>query len=275
MASKKYRSSKSIKILKGIQNDQFYTNPTVAEELSNFIKQQPWFNNIEYIIEPSAGTGNFSSLFPNCIAYDIDPKSPDIIQSDFLTLDIEYKSNTLIVGNPPFGRQGSLAIKFFKKSCEIADHIAFVLPKSFLKISTQNKLPLSHSLLNSILLKEDSFILENGSKYDVPCVFQIWHKQERDKILNKNKCEYFSWTKKEECDFAIRRVGFYAGKLIEDFQSTSEQSHYYIKCNCDLNLIKTIFNKINFNHYSDLTTGPKSISKSELVELFENELTNL
>ena len=34
-----------------------------------------------------------------------------------------------IIGNPPFGRQSSLAIKFIKKSVEYCDSISFILPK--------------------------------------------------------------------------------------------------------------------------------------------------
>ena len=35
----------------------------------------------------------------------------------------------LVVGNPPFGKISSIAIKFFNKSAEYADCIAFIIPE--------------------------------------------------------------------------------------------------------------------------------------------------
>ena len=51
-----------------------------------------------------------------------------------------YK-NIHIIGNPPFGRQSSLAIKFIKKSCEFCDTLSFILPKSFKKESLKKHFP--------------------------------------------------------------------------------------------------------------------------------------
>ena len=48
-----------------------------------------------------------------------------------------------IIGNPPFGRQSSLAIKFIKKSAEFCDSISFILPKSFKKDSLKKHFPLN------------------------------------------------------------------------------------------------------------------------------------
>jgi hypothetical protein len=44
-----------------------------------------------------------------------------------------------IIGNPPFGRQSSTAIKFIKKSCLFCNSLSFILPKSFKKDSLKNK----------------------------------------------------------------------------------------------------------------------------------------
>ena len=45
-----------------------------------------------------------------------------------------------VIGNPPFGRQSSLAIKFIKKSCSFSDTISFILPKSFKKDSMKKSI---------------------------------------------------------------------------------------------------------------------------------------
>jgi hypothetical protein len=71
-------------------------------------------------------------------------------------------------------------------------------------------------ILKSIELEKNSFVL-NGTKYDAPCVFQIWEKKdidrERDKKVNPI---YFNYVKNDEIyDIGFRRVGGLAGKCIK------------------------------------------------------------
>ena len=66
----------------------------------------------------------------------MEPENDEIIKQDYLEFDFNLQNSYKrihIVGNPPFGRQSSLAIKFIKKSCEYCDSISFILPKSFKK----------------------------------------------------------------------------------------------------------------------------------------------
>jgi len=75
------------------------------------------------IIEPSAGNGSFitgiKSITSNFKFYDLEPNNDEIIKQDYLLYDYEEPFSKIhIIGNPPFGRQSSLAIKFIKKSCE-------------------------------------------------------------------------------------------------------------------------------------------------------------
>jgi len=82
--------------------------------------------------------GNFSDKIPQSYKYDLAPEKEDIQQADWLTLDktiFQNFSKILVYGNPPFGEQSNLAIKFFNESAKIADTIAFVLPLSFKKDS--------------------------------------------------------------------------------------------------------------------------------------------
>lgn len=62
------------------------------------------------------------------------------LEGDFLTMGLDKKYD-LIVGNPPFGSSGKvderfrikdLYAKFLARSLELADYVAFVIPKSFL-----------------------------------------------------------------------------------------------------------------------------------------------
>ena len=103
--------------------DKYYTNNFIVNEIIQIIKLQNIINNDDLIIEPSAGNGAFingiKSLTSNYLFYDIEPEHKEIIKQDFLSLDLtniinRYK-NIHIIGNPPFGRQSSTAIKFIKK----------------------------------------------------------------------------------------------------------------------------------------------------------------
>ena len=104
--------------------DQYYT----SEEDMNYcvnktldILQENGYSVSEFL-EPSAGQGVFSNYLAtsglNVIAIDLDPKAEDIIKTDYLEYDIEYKKDRLIIGNPPYGSRLSLAKKFYNKSIE-------------------------------------------------------------------------------------------------------------------------------------------------------------
>lgn len=130
-----YRTTKSLE--KKEKNDKFYTKPEVVAQLL----QELDLLSYSLIIEPSAGNGSFSNLIPNCIALDIEPEDERIVKQDFFTYEPQ-QGNILVIGNPLFGEQSTLAVQFFNHVAKFADTIAFILPKSFRKISIQNKLNL-------------------------------------------------------------------------------------------------------------------------------------
>jgi len=174
-----------------------------------------------------------------------------------------------VIGNPPFGRQSSLAIKFIKKSSQYCDSISFILPKSFKKDSLKKHFPLKFHLICEFDLPENSFIVDKNY-YDVPCVFQIWIKKDTERpIPEKLIPTKFKFVKKDDKhDISFRRVGSNAGHIDKKTEKKSVQSHYFIKF--DIELTNELFNKltnINFN-CKDNTCGPKSISKQELIKEF-------
>ena len=136
-------ATKQTKGLKRNTIDKYYTKDTIVESCLNSIKNYINITNDDLIIEPSAGNGSFiagiKSLSNNFIFYDLEPENKEIIKQDYLLFDYKDLTNKFnnihIIGNPPFGRQSSLAIKFIKKSCEFCDSISFILPKSFKKDS--------------------------------------------------------------------------------------------------------------------------------------------
>jgi hypothetical protein len=231
----------------------------------------------DLIIEPSAGNGSFirgiKLLTNNFRFYDIEPDNDEIIKQDYLLYDYgdikEGLHKIHIIGNPPFGRQSSLAIKFIKKSCEFCDSISFILPKSFKKDSLKKSFPLNFHLVFEIDLPCKSFLVD-GVEYNVETIFQIWEKRDVKRTINK-KLEPLNFTfvsKTENPDISFRRVGVNAGKIDEQIDEKSIQSHYFIKFTNGKYTTDTI-NKLSaitfeFNN----TVGPRSISKQELIFKF-------
>jgi hypothetical protein len=256
-------------------DDKYYTNTKVVQFCVDLIKKYVIINQNDLIIEPSAGNGSFipsiKMLSNNCKFYDINPANKEIIEMNFLELEINKNDNIHIIGNPPFGRQASLAIKFIKKCCSFAKTISFILPKSFKKESMQKYFHLKYHLIYQTDLPDKSFLV-NNIEYDVPCVFQIWELKDKERMVeDKLKPNNFQFVEKQIADISFRRIGVYAGKIMIDIDK-SIQSHYFIKftnnkkINENIEKLKSI--KFDFNN----TVGPKSISKQELIKEFNKYL---
>ena len=161
--------------------DQYYTKHSIAAACIDKLD----LNAYDLIIEPSAGAGAFSQYLPKnkLIAIDIEPDDASAIKMDFLDtrppLDYKY----LVVGNPPFGKNSSLAKKFFNHAANFADVIGFILPRTFRKAKTQNRLNKNFHLISEEILPANSFHLPSGEEFDVSCVFQIWEKRSEERKL--------------------------------------------------------------------------------------------
>ena len=264
--------------LKRKPTDKFYTSPLIVNKCIGIIKEKLDITNDDLCIEPSAGNGAFisgiKSLFKNYCFYDLEPENDEVIRQDWLEFDyetiIEKSYNKVhIIGNPPFGRQSSLAIKFIKKAAECCDSISFILPKSFKKDSLKKHFPLNFHLIHEYELPINSFIVDK-KEYDVPCVFQIWEKRELERVLPQKLIEnsYKFVKKTDNHDISFRRVGINAGDVSRETSDKSPQSHYFIKF--ETTLTDELFDKIKNINYKckDDTCGPKSISKQELIKEF-------
>ena len=260
--------------------DKFYTKTNVATSCITLIKQHVTINETDLILEPSAGNGAFMDsiklLSKHHLFYDLEPENSDIIKQDYLIYDfreIKKRFNKIhVVGNPPFGRQSSLAIKFIRKSCEFCNSISFILPKSFKKDSLKNKFPLQFHLVYECDLPDNSFLVD-GSEHNVPCVFQIWEKKETNRsVAEKIQPLHFEFVdKKQHPDISFRRVGVNAGTMDVNIDEKSIQSHYFINFTNNKTLHDNLnkLSKINFEFNN--TVGPNSISKQELIRKF-NEI---
>ncbi len=257
--------------------DKYYTKENIVDLCVSFVKEKIQFCEDDLIIEPSAGNGAFikkiKSLNCGFKFYDLEPDNDEIEKMDYLQFHFENTNETFnkihIIGNPPFGRQSSTAIRFIKKSCEFCDSISFILPKSFKKDSLKKTFPLKFHLLFEIDIPDKSFLVDNV-EHDVPCVFQIWGKKITERVvIEKLNPQNFRFVKKNENpDISFRRVGGNAGRIDTNIDEQNVQSHYFIKftnnktVNDNLKELSKI--KYEFNN----TVGPKSISKQELMEKF-------
>jgi hypothetical protein len=247
--------------------DQFYTKRSIAETcVKEILESLPWASSALWI-EPSAGAGAFLGIYTGqTIALDLEPKAPGVVAQDFLSWVYVGRSKRIFFGNPPFGRQGSIAKKFLRHACEQgADAMAFILPRSFMKPSMYGCIPLNFHLIKQIELPKDSFEV-NKEPYDVPCVFQIWEKQAAQRAkVEKEDPDGFVYVKPDAYDLAFRRVGGDAGQtfLRAEAHALSPQSHHFLKFDEGID-VADIQKRVNLHIFPSNTTGPRSLSKSEI-----------
>jgi len=142
--------------------DKFYTKPEIADFCVVVFKKYFNIKKNDIIIEPSAGNGSFFKSLNNmdCKKYyfDIAPENHQIVAQDFLKYTLLKKNYKIhVIGNPPFGKQSSTAVKFIQHAASFADSISFILPKSFRKESLKSKVPLNFHLMHEEELPPNSF----------------------------------------------------------------------------------------------------------------------
>jgi hypothetical protein len=250
--------------------DQFYTKRSIAEScVKDILESLPWASSALWI-EPSAGAGAFLGIYGGeTIALDLEPKAAGVVTQDFLkwfSPSATSCSKRIFFGNPPFGRQGSIAKKFLRHACEQgADALAFILPRSFMKPSMYGCILPSFHLIKQVELPKNSFEV-NKEPYDVPCIFQIWEKQvENRAIVEKEEADGFVYVKPGEAyDLAFRRVGGDAGKtFLRGETEPSVQSHHFLKFDEGID-VADIQKRVNRHIFPSNTTGPRSLSKPEI-----------
>ena len=162
--------------------DQFYTKPEIAatcwKHFTDTLVQLNQNPDDMFFIEPAAGNGVFYKLLPQQrrIGIDLVPKCDDVKPQDFFQLtDLRSTPReTAIIGNPPFGKRGKLAIGFFNHAAHLADIVAFIVPVNFRKFTTHKHLDPSMRFISKLPLPREAFHLSTGKSYSVNTEFQIW-----------------------------------------------------------------------------------------------------
>jgi hypothetical protein len=268
--------------------DKFYTIPIVAEQCLQTVRNKYGsFDNWNLIVEPGAGNGSFLTKIDssNKIGLDIHPEHPDVIEQDFFEYTPVNQTNTniLVIGNPPFGKCSSLAIRFFNHSANWASVIAFIIPKTFRRISVQNKLNLNFHLAmdEDIPMVPCSFT----PPLMVKCCFQIWERRPTPRSCIKLNKTHPDWvflsfgpndsygqpTPPDGADFAVRAYGGKCGEIVQEkdiLQTLRPKSWHWIKCETiTKQLLIDRFNKLDYATSLN-TARQNSIGRGDFVSLY-------
>lgn len=247
--------------------DQYYTRPDVAAHFYG-VFQEHFRPHLFQLVEPSAGTGSFLQLLPEgSLGYDVDPKYPGIQTADFLTVRIASDRKIAVIGNPPFGKNASKAVRFFNHAARQSSVIAFILPRTFRKASIVNRLDPAFHLLREEVVPDDAFLFRS-KPYNVPAIFQIWERRgsPRTPWPQETRHPDFEFTTPDRADFAIQRVGAQAGRVHHDF-AMSPSSHYFVRGD-----VEAIMSRLDFASVVGNVAGNPSLSKSEIISLYREHI---
>ena len=258
----------------------YYTRQDIATKYIHSLLQSQCIPTEPIFLEPAAGSGAFVKplLERDCTvkAIDTHPTSSGIDALDFLTQPVLHliptKDNLVVVGNPPFGRCASLAVKFFNHAATQAQLIAFIVPRSFRKMSIQDRLHMHFHLLLDEDVPPHAFLLD-GNSHNVPCAWQIWQRQAipRKKSVAPDISHLMEFTTRNQACTAIRRVGGRAGQVLKGLDH-SPTSTYFVRIL--KHEILDILKSLDWTHERAKTAGVRSVSKKEIAYKLTEALTS-
>ncbi len=286
--------------------DEYFTKPEIAQKLfDKFCKIVGAKEDLTKFIwiEPSVGNGAFFEILPqNKIGIDIKQTEFGTIQSDFLAYNLPKSPNQpfIVIGNPPFGHRGVLALEFIKHAAN-ADFVAFILPMFFQSLgkgSIRYRVPQNLHLLYEEVLPKNSFYTPSGKDADVHCCFQIYsknHKSEKQEFswyqnsgkepfsellkvvtvsLAKNRECGKEWIFNKKANFYLSSTFFKENAVVDSFEKVKYKSGIAIIYN-DLsrkNELDTLFKSADWLCYSTkATNGCYHIGKSHIFQLLADK----
>ena len=171
-------------------NDQYFTKRDIAARCWKSLRATARKFDIDLrahiFVEPSAGEGCFIRHLPprRRLALDIAPPvgaHPETEKADFLKWSPPPElagRRFAVVGNPPFGVRGALALEFVNRSAMFADIVGFILPMTFAsdgKGGALTRVASHFSLLHSEELPPSSFYTADTSEdRAINTVWQVW-----------------------------------------------------------------------------------------------------
>lgn len=284
--------------------DEYFTSNKVAslcfKRLISVISKYESLSSFHFI-EPSVGDGSFYKLLPfdRRIGIDINRTNFENIECNYLDYNLPQDKRLIVVGNPPFGHRGVLALEFINHS-SLAEFVCFILPmffKSVGKGSIRYRVK-GFNLLDEIDLPDKSFYLKNGKEQKIKTCFQIWSKNYKNENLeyswynndNKNITPYsnilkvvtVSLAKNRECGkewiFEKKANHYISSSFFGEIRT--EKSFDKVKYKSGVAVIyltadrekckklDNIFENVNWLKYSSLATnGCRHIGKSHIYQL--------
>ena len=308
----KYVNGKKMKINSKNILDQYFTKQEIAKKLIEktkkvILKYEKDLQEFNWI-EPSAGNGVFYNLLPKekRIGIDIKPQLTNILEKDFLKYKIDKNKRNIVIGNPPFGHRGVIALNFINHSKD-AEYVCFILPMFF---KSQGKGSIKyrvkhHNLLHSEELPKNSFYTPNNNKdIDVRCVFQIWSKNHKNDTAefswyNNRKNEPFTdlikvytvslaknrecgkkWIYDEKADFYISSTFYGNTTIVETFEQVKYKSGIAVVITTEDPSIRKkilkIFKQTDWSKYGNIATNNcYHIGKSNIFTVINDNLKKL
>ena len=263
---------------KNVDYDQFYTHPDEVKKCLQLLSKWYDITSFDCVFEPAAGTGSFFKKFPpnTAVGWDIDPACDGVIKQDFYTAQYNFPANTITISNPPFGRRGKDAFKFMKLCCGFSKVVAMVLPRTFMKHTSLNRVSKKFHLVDQCDVEK--FVLPNGKDYKVSCVFQIWEKRSYDRMSIEKPTSHkdfellhrhLSRVSVEELEMIRKSYDFSIGQntgRIHNPNEVTAGSHWFVKLHNKGD--RKFFEMIDYHHIDNHYTTHLSLSKKDIIEQY-------
>ena len=249
--------------------EQYYTPSETADALTEYMLGTLKLNPAATWLEPAAGSGAFlhslhSHGVANVLAFDIDPKTPLVKKADFLDLTLTG-SLMICLTNPPFGRNHSLSIPFFRKAAQSSDTIAFVVPRSWRKWSIVNRLPKDFIKIADFDLAV-SYVDAAGVKLSkssqLSTIFQVWQRSavQRPTYPAQSK-RHFNLTSPAAATGSLTIFGRGCGTLKRSFPAAKNTTQMFIDASP---AVLDVIAKVDFSPFFTQVAYTEALSRVEI-----------
>ena len=158
-------------------------------------------------LEPSAGSNVFPKHAPN-VSWTTNELFPEFSNGTIHDYNLDFAKDDLtqlgtfdfVIGNPPYGRNSTLARKFVLRSLELSNVVAMVVPKAMRRRTMWDKwFPDDCKVVFEEDLPNSTFDLPDGTTKHVGVCFLILEKiagYSRGKMLDEEPNGYLYWERR-------------------------------------------------------------------------------